>query len=253
MLRLLYNIIKEFRGDYVSEIKIKHANELNRVPMRGFTSTEMDLFFSLCAKMKDKGTQKIRFDFETLRELSNYKPTATKRFANDLENVYDKMLQLTYGTYEDGIREKFVLFTGFKIDENEQFVEISVNPELEHILNELSSEFVKYELVEFTNIRSSYAKTMYRLLKQYRSTGFFKVKVEDFKELLDVPKSYQMSDIDRRILKPTKNELSAFFNPLEIKKVKAKKGNRIAILEFRFKEIAKEKTPVPMLNWLENE
>ncbi|PJH64414.1 RepB family plasmid replication initiator protein, partial [Salmonella enterica] len=51
----------------MNEIKVKHANELNRVPMRGFTATEMNLFFSLCAKMKDKGDQKIRFDFETLR------------------------------------------------------------------------------------------------------------------------------------------------------------------------------------------
>lgn len=236
----------------MNEIKVKHANELNRIPMRGFTATEMDLFFSLCAKMKDKGTQKIRFDFETLRELSDYKPTATKRFANDLESVYDKMLQLTYRTYENGVREKFVLFTGFKIDENKQYVEISINPELKHILNELSSEFVKYELIEFTNIRSSYAKTMYRMLKQYRSTGFFKVKIEGFRELLDIPKSYQMSDIDRRVLKPIKNELSTFFKPLDIKKIKARKGNRIAMLEFRFKEIPKDPNPVPMFNWLEN-
>jgi len=236
----------------MNEIKVKHANELNRVPMRGFTATEMDLFFSLCAKMKDKDTQKIQFSFETLRELSDYKPTATKRFANDLENVYDKMLQLTYRTYENGVREKFVLFTGFKIDENKQYVEISVNPDLKHILNELSSEFVKYELVEFTNIRSSYAKTMYRFLKQYRATGFFKIKIEDFKELLDIPKSYQMSDIDRRVLKPIKNELNAFFNPLDIKKIKARKGNRIAMLEVRFKEIPKDPNPVPIVNWLEN-
>lgn len=237
----------------MNEIKVKHANELNRVPMRDFSATEMDLFFSLCAKMKDKGTQKIRFDFDTLRSLSDYKPTAIKRFANDLESVYDKMLQLTYRTYEDGVREKFVLFTGFKIDENNRYVEISVNPDLKHILNELSSEFVKYELVEFTSIRSSYAKTMYRLLKQYRSTGFFKIKIEDFKELLDIPKSYQMSDIDRRVFKPIKKELSEFFNPLDIRKIKAKKGNRIAMIEFRFKEIPKNSNPVPMINWLETE
>lgn len=236
----------------MNEIKVKHANELNNVPMRDFNAKEMDLFFSLCAKMKDKGAQKVRFDFESLRELSDYKPTATKRFSDDLESVYDKMLHLTYRTYENGIREKFVLFTGFKIDENEQYVEVSVNPDLRQILNELTSEFVKYELVEFTSIRSSYAKTMYRLLKQYRSTGFFKSKIEDFRELLDIPKSYQMSDIDSRVLKPIKKELSEFFDPLKIKKIKAKKGNRIAMIEIRFKEI-KHTDPVPMHNWLEGE
>ncbi len=101
---------------------------------------------------------------------------------------------------------------------------------------------------EFTGIRSSYAKTMYRLLKQYRSTGFYKVKIEDFREILSIPNSYQMSDIDKQVLKPIKNELSKFFDPLKIKKIKARKGNRIAMIEFRFKE-KQEFEPVPMIDW----
>jgi plasmid replication initiation protein len=232
----------------MANIKVRYKNELNLVPMRNFDSVEMNLFFSICAKMKDKGLSKVQFTFEDLRELSAYKPTSIKRFSDDLEAVYNKMLQLTYRTEEAGIREKFVLFTGYRIDENNQTVDISVNPELAYIINELSSEFTKFELQEFTGIRSSYAKTMYRLLKQYRSTGFYKVKIEDFREILSIPNSYQMSDIDKQVLKPIKNELSEFFDPLKIKKIKARKGNRIAMIEFRFKE-KQEFEPVPMIDW----
>ena len=232
----------------MADIKVRYKNELNLVPMRNFDSVEMNLFFSICAKMKDKGLSKVQFTFEDLRELSAYKPTSIKRFSDDLEAVYNKMLQLTYRTEEAGIREKFVLFTGYRIDENNQTVDISVNPELAYIVNELSSEFTKFELQEFTGIRSSYAKTMYRLLKQYRSTGFYKVKIEDFREILSIPNSYQMSDIDKQVLKPIKNELSEFFDPLKIKKIKARKGNRIAMIEFRFKE-KQEFEPVPMIDW----
>ncbi len=235
----------------MANIKIRYKNELNLVPMRNFDSVEMNLFFSICAKMKDKGLSKVQFTFEDLRELSAYKPTSIKRFSDDLEAVYNKMLQLTYRTEEAGIREKFVLFTGYRIDENNQTVDISVNPELAYILNELSSEFTKFELQEFTGIRSSYAKTMYRLLKQYRSTGFYKVKIEDFREILSIPNSYQMSDIDKQVLKPIKNELSEFFDPLKIKKIKARKGNRIAMIEFRFKE-KQEFEPVPMVDWMKD-
>ena len=230
----------------MANIKVRYKNELNLVPMRNFDSVEMNLFFSICAKMKDKGLSKVQFTFEDLRELSAYKPTSIKRFSDDLEAVYNKMLQLTYRTEEAGIREKFVLFTGYRIDENNQTVDISVNPELAYIINELSSEFTKFELQEFTGIRSSYAKTMYRLLKQYRSTGFYIVKIEDFREILSIPNSYQMSDIDKQVLKPIKNELSEFFDPLKIKKIKARKGNRIAMIEFRFKE-KQEFEPVPMI------
>ena len=235
----------------MANIKVRYKNELNLVPMRNFDSVEMNLFFSICAKMKDKGLSKVQFTFEDLRELSAYKPTSIKRFSDDLEAVYNKMLQLTYRTEEAGIREKFILFTGYRIDENNQTVDISVNPELAYIINELSSEFTKFELQEFTGIRSSYAKTMYRLLKQYRSTGFYKVKIEDFREILSIPNSYQMSDIDKQVLKPIKNELSEFFDPLKIKKIKARKGNRIAMIEFRFKE-KQEFEPVPMVDWMKD-
>ena len=235
----------------MADIKVRYKNELNLVPMRNFDSVEMNLFFSICAKMKDKGLSKVQFTFEDLRELSAYKPTSIKRFSDDLEAVYNKMLQLTYRTEEAGIREKFVLFTGYRIDENNQTVDISVNPELAYIVNELSSKFTKFELQEFTGIRSSYAKTMYRLLKQYRSTGFYIVKIEDFREILSIPNSYQMSDIDKQVLKPIKNELSEFFDPLKIKKIKARKGNRIAMIEFRFKE-KQEFEPVPMVDWMKD-
>lgn len=234
----------------MANIKVKYKNELNLVPMRNFDSVEMNLFFSICAKMKDKGLSKVQFTFENLRDLSAYKPTSIKRFSDDLEAVYNKMLQLTYRTEEAGIREKFVLFTGYRIDENNQTVDISVNPELAYIINELSTEFTKFELQEFTGIRSSYAKTMYRLLKQYRSTGFYKVKIGDFREILAIPNSYQMSDIDKQVLKPIKNELSTYFDDLKVIKHKARKGNRIASIEIRFKE--KHSPKVPLHNWLKD-
>lgn len=235
----------------MANIKVKYKNELNLIPMRNFDSVEMNLFFSICAKMKDKGVRKVQFSFEDLRELSAYKPTSIKRFADDLEAVYNKMIQLTYRTEEAGIREKFVLFTGYRIDENKQTVDISVNPDLDYIINELSTEFTKFELQEFTGIRSSYAKTMYRLLKQYRSTGFYKVKIDDFRELLDIPASYSMSKIDERVLKPIQKELSAYFDNLKIIKNKARKGNKIASIEILFKEKKTFKASVPLHNWLE--
>ena len=235
----------------MANIKVKYKNELNLIPMRNFDSIEMNLFFSICAKMKDKGVRKVQFSFEDLRELSAYKPTSIKRFADDLEAVYNKMIQLTYRTEEAGVREKFVLFTGYRIDENKQTVDISVNPDLDYIINELSTEFTKFELQEFTGIRSSYAKTMYRLLKQYRSTGFYKVKIDDFRELLDIPPSYSMSKIDERVLKPIEKELSAYFDNLKIIKNKARKGNKIASIEILFKEKKSFKPSVPLHNWLE--
>ncbi len=236
----------------MSNIKVVYKNELNLVPMRNFKSAEMDLFFAICSKMKNKTLDTVRFDFEQLKELSNYKPTSLKRFADDLEHTYDKMLQLTFSKKTNKVREKFVLFTSFKIDEENRYVDIKVNSDFEYILNQLENEFTKFELEQFTEIRSSYAKTMYRLLKQYRQTGFYKVKIEDFRELLDIPESYPMHKIDSAVLKPIKKELANYFSNLQIKKIKAKKGNKIALLEFYFTE-QKNMEKVPLHNWLDGD
>lgn len=233
---------------------VQYKNELNSIPMRKFNSIEMDLFFSICSKMKNQGTNTVKFDFHDLKLLSSYKPTSLKRFADDLDNVFIKMQGLTYRTEGKGIRRRFVLFPDFEINENDKFVEISINPKLEYILNELTSEFTQFELQEFTSLSSSYSKSMYRLLKQFKSTGYYTIKVDDFRDLLDIPKSYKtMSKIDEKVLKPINKELTNYFDPFEIRKVKAKNKNKIERLEFYFKERESEqKVPyISMHNWLD--
>jgi plasmid replication initiation protein len=41
---------------------------------------------------------------------------------------------------------------------------------------------------------------MFRILKQYKHTGYVKMNLDDFKNRLDVPKTYQMNDITKRVL-----------------------------------------------------
>lgn len=238
----------------MQELTVKYKNELNTIPMRKFSAKEMDLFFSICSKMKNKNCDTVRFGFSDLKELSNYYSRSEKRFVSDLQGVYQKMLGLTYREEDEEEIRYFVLFQGFVINKKHQYVEISVNPKLDYILNQLTNEFTQFELKEFTDLKSSYAKTMYRLLKQFKSTGYYTIKVDEFRELLDIPKSYKMGDIDKKVLSPIKKELSQYFEPFKIKKIKAKKGNRIDRLEFLFQEKQHEEDlpSVPMYNWLEN-
>ncbi|EPP1972595.1 replication initiation protein, partial [Staphylococcus aureus] len=95
---------------------VVYQNEMNLVPLRKFTSTEIDIFFSLCNKLKEQDIKELAIPFEELRHLSNYYHRSLKRFVKDLEHVYDKMLTLTY-TERSGLSfKKFVLFTGYEVD-----------------------------------------------------------------------------------------------------------------------------------------
>lgn len=233
-----------------TELAVKYQNELNLIPLKNFNAKQMDLFFALCARMKDKGLRKIRFSFEDLKELSDYKMTATKAFVGDLEKLYKDMLNLSYRTEDENTIRYFVLFTGFEINKTEKYVEVSVNPDLEYIINGLTAEFSKFELSAFTSMRSTYAKTLFRLLMQYRTTGYYVVRIEEFKELMDIPESYrQMGQIDQKVLQPALRELQNYFSDLKVTKIKAKKGNKIAKLEFTFSGLKTDTPKIPMHDW----
>lgn len=221
-----------------------YKNDMNLIPMRSFNSVEMDLFFSICSQMKEKGIDVITLPFNSLKTLSDYKPTSKQRLITDIENVYRKLLSLQFYESNDLERGGFVLFTSYKIDLVKEDVKIKINSDFEYILNRLSEEFTKFELKEFTNLKSSYSKTGYRLLKQFKSTGYRRFEMEQFRELMCVPKSYKMSHINDVVLKPMMEELSYSFKELRIKKIKEKKGRKITHIEFYFKAEKKEKIEI---------
>ncbi|HBM8893425.1 TPA: RepB family plasmid replication initiator protein [Staphylococcus aureus] len=216
---------------------VVYKNEMNLVPLRRFTATEINLFFAMCNKLKEQDTNTLRLSFDELKKLSNYSPETRNinRFANDLDNVYKKMLNLTIRYEDDDVIERFVLFNHYRIHKREQYLEISTSSNLKHILNSITNNFTKFELKEMTRLKSTYSKNMFRLLKQYKHTGYLKIHIDDFKNRLDIPKSYRMTDINKNVFKPIIIiELGSIFNNLTINKIKAKKGRKIEWIEFTF-------------------
>lgn len=255
---------------------VKYHNDLNTVPLRKFTATEMNLFFAIVSKARDKGGEKLKFTLKEIMDISGYSMRNYKELAKSLESTYTKILNLNYGTKVVTQRSmritRFVLFPSFdiifqynddrEIDWAESTLAVQVHPNLYHILNELE-QWTNYSLEEFVNLKSSYAKTAYRMLKQYRATGRYYVTIEDFRELFDIPKGYRVSNIDQKVLDPIKKELKIYFKDLKIKKIKSKKvGTPIIAYEFTFEpektssyvDYSKKKQPREMTpKWLKNE
>lgn len=218
---------------------VKYHHELNTIPLRKFTPVEMNLFFSIVSRMREKGDKTVRFTFDQLKDLSNYKATANVRFVDDLKTTYEKILSLRFGRRsESGLSyEMFVMFTKFKIngDTPEPYVDIQLFEDALPLLNGLDS-WVRYSLQQFNELESSYSKTMFRLLKQFRTKGFAYFSKDDFHELLDIPKSYRQSDINKNVIKPIRQELTAIFKGLTIKKKYGKgRGKPVIGYQFSFK------------------
>lgn len=221
---------------------VVYKNELNTIPLRNFNAVEMDLLMALMSQMRDKDVTEVSFDFSTLKELSRYnKETALDSFVGDLKSTYSKLISLNVDFETKSKYVSFVLFTKYEVDKDNQTVKVKVNTEFKDLINKVTGNFTKFELQQFTELRSSYSKTAYRLLKQYRTTGTARFSLDEFRKLLDIPDSYKISDIDKRVLQPIQNELEPIFKGLKI--TKHKRSRRVVGLEFTFAteaEIAKK-------------
>lgn len=221
---------------------VKYDNDLNTIAMRNWSAEEMNFFFTIIAKVRDNGTEQLEFNTDDLKELSQFADRHSQRWVDTMTNTADKISQLTYIERTTERVSIMTLFQRFDIFPSERSMTVQVSPNFDYIVNRISAGFTTYELSEFTQIRSTYAKSMYRLLKQWRTIGKKEFKIEDLKRLLDMPGYYGPSEIDKNVLKPVKKELPVYFNNLKVKKVKANtRGTPVTGYVFTWKP---EKTPL---------
>ena len=82
--------------------------------------------------------------------------------------------------------------------------------ELDYWDNELKhkkKEILLLEDAQIKGISGKYAKRLYMLLKQFESTGYFIMDIEQFRDVLEVPKAYTLGTLNRDIIKKCKIEL----------------------------------------------
>lgn len=231
----------------ISNNVVRYNNGLNTVPLRKFSAIEMDLFWAICSKMKRKGIEQAVFTFEEIKEIARYTQRGAEIFSEDVKRMAEKLGEISFHYEDEHVWDKLMLFRRFTVDKDKQTLTIKVNEDFEFILNSIGSNFTRFELENMTKLSSSYTKELYRQLMSHRDKinkkGAWFVKIEDFRALLNVPQSFQMCNIDSRILKVAQKEFTTpdtngkvIFSSFKIEKVKARKGNKIASLRIYFQE-----------------
>lgn len=225
---------------------VKYHNDLNNISLGGLSENQINILFTIFASIKDRGTQELDFEFDKIIKLSGISQTNKEYLELTVFKSLDKLQNLKI-RYIDKDKSKVqeVVFPRVKIDESRTTLSIKVSEAFAYIFNELIGNFTKFELAEFVNLSGKYAKTLYRLLKQYRKTGLLKMDWDRFVEIMDIPTTYAIRDIEKIIIKPAIKQLSAEqnlfdqrrtpFKDLSYKKTKTKgQGNKITGIEFTF-------------------
>ncbi|EAI8930296.1 replication initiation protein [Campylobacter coli] len=201
---------------------VKYHNDFNKIQLPSFTEQEQNLLCGIISKIRENPiNQSIKLTPQELIKFStqNFTNKALGDMLFILRNKFFKadFMILIEDKERDFIGKEIInLFESFKLwydKKDTEFkhlleIELKVNPRFEYIVNEVTKNFTGFKLEEFISLNGKYTKTLYRLLKQYRTTGKVYFEWEEFKRIMDIPEDYEIHNIDKWILKPALKELT---------------------------------------------
>lgn len=222
---------------------VKYSNELHELKFSSMNEAQQNVFFTLLQQFRNTEGYTLELDFNKVFELAQIANSSSYR-----KEILDKLGKLQefkfrYQINELGDLQQDVIFPSIRTDSKNRVLKIRVSEGFkERYINSPLKGWTRYELAEFVGLNGTYTKTIYRYLKQFRSSGRWRIRYDDFKELLGVPEKYRASEIDKWILKPAIKELSAERNLFDQRRTpfeklvvkKHKKGREIEALEFCF-------------------
>ena len=76
---------------------VKYHNDLNRLNMATLKEKELELFYAICLKLKEKGIEEITIDISDFKKEFNISNKIDKaRFREYIKSVHKKFSELKY-------------------------------------------------------------------------------------------------------------------------------------------------------------
>ena len=246
---------------------VEYHNDFHKLSLGNFSELEQNLLMGVLVNCRNQGDKIIEMCYDDVLHYVDKRKNITKKELLDIIiNLRTNFFKLDFKVIKKQGNLKceayYNLFSKFEIYINEienlekqkleqQFSHLilKVNDDFAYIINELTRDFTQFELDEFLYLRGKYSKSLYRLLKCVRTTGYYIKKWSDFKGLMGIPESMRDNMIETRILKPCVEKLSETikthlfdaripFENLEykFKKESSKRGKpQVTHIEFYFK------------------
>lgn len=238
---------------------ITYHNNTNKVNLGKLSEREANLLFAIFQRLKDQGNTLIRFEPQDLRKMLGIK-ISYDNLTRTARSMWNKIKTADFWEVRDIIvngrecvsEKNYMLFQVCEIVSDKEtreflYMDIQLNTGYHYLLNNLGmgGQYTSFNLLEFQKVRGKYAKTLYRLLKQYKSTGILSVEWSQFRELLDIPKDYTMPNIDKFVLKIALKELKKIypFEHLSYKKERKSHDKRkVTHIDFYFEQLPEGET-----------
>ncbi len=248
--------------------------ELNRSPVQFDSARMIDVYYNIVQRFNYQLTPSIEISKEELYKIANFEDQYREK---EVQNLIGELTKSTVFNIPKGNGRKISgsVFTAKEEDNGMITIWVSepYRPYIFHkddidLINKVKhngtielneTEKDRYETVlkdkrqfllllnqaEIEGIRSKYGKRLYSLLVQYHLKNKLLMTIEDFREIMEIPPSYTLGQMNADLLKRVKKELESkgLFKFLEEPKGKGKR--KITHIEMNFEYLGKYKNAKP--------
>ena len=232
-------------------------NRMTAFGLKDLTSREQNIWWTIVKLIYNKGTDELTLLRSEIESISGYKSLKERdsngnyvdKFIYEMKVLGKKLLSLNTEIIDNETNEcvLFTIFPVFKVDSN--CIHIRVSEYFSPWFNDLKLNYTRLDLTVMLGLKSNYAKNLYRYLIRWQNyktddtdfPGCWIVDVDRFRNLMDIPKTYNNNDIFRRVIEPSLKEFEkkdengwAPFLRSEVIKVN-KKGTKRKIVKYIFK------------------
>ncbi|MGQ5708723.1 replication initiation protein [Lactobacillus sp. PSON] len=193
-------------------------------PIDSLPEINSNIFWLIAAQVKDQGNNLITLSPEQIkREIGYNSHISNKQIAKNVDDTFSKLLTIQLSKEDVDEKTGHVtktrenIFQKSIVDTDTLETSVEVSNSFLYLFNHLE-HWTRFSITQYVRLHSNYSRKLFRLLKQWRTTGKKEYPIEEFRKRLQIPKSYRPTDIDRRVLTICKEELSANFQNFKISK-----------------------------------
>lgn len=204
------------------------SNELTRAAY-SMSLNEKRVLLRAAAELDSYGDtgQLIEIDAKACADFYSMNiKSAYRQLSIAVEHLWDRTLVL-----KDGTKMRWVITCKYE----EGRILVKFHPDLNPHLLDLQKNFTRYLLSRAANFKLLYSWRIFELIMQFKSTGYLKIELDEFKAILEIPKSYDKDFglIRSKVLNPAIKEIREK-DGLKITWKPLKTGRKVTALEFKF-------------------
>lgn len=222
-----------------NEVKSKDLiieNHVNQIHLTNFRKKDMDLFLVICDAFKDTNEYSVKINYDDIKKIACYRDMSLDTFHQNLKNLDAKeiftSLKITVETENEYCSARFI--TTFRANKQKKLLTVTINPDFVKLFN-IFEQYTKIDLAIHTSLQSKYSAILYRMLCQFNKNKWWKVTIEDFREIFDAPEKYDARKIMQKIIEPSIEELKPYMNiDCEVIRAERKRGKPVLGYQFNY-------------------